>query len=64
MKAAVISGKSRKDLQLLIAIAKRIGLKAEYIDGDELEDLLLAKAMDQGATGRFISTEKLLKSLK
>ena len=64
MEIAVISGESKKDIQLLIAIAEKMGIKAKFLTRDELEDIGLAKAMDEGKTGEFIDTDDFLKSLR
>jgi len=64
MEIAVISGKSKKDIQLLIAIAEKMGIKAKFLTKDELEDIGLAKAMDEGKTGEFIDTDDFLRSLR
>jgi hypothetical protein len=64
MESAIISGKSKKDIQLLVTIAEKMGIKAKFLTRDDLEDLGMAKAMKEGKTGEFIDTDEFLKSLK
>jgi hypothetical protein len=64
MESAIISGNSKKDIQLLITIAQKMGINAKFLTKDDLEDIGMAKAITEGKTGEFIDTEEFLKSLK
>ncbi len=64
MKSAVISGSSAKSLQLLLELAKQMGMKSKVLTEEEMEDAGLAIAIRSGRTGKFLNTEKFLKSLK
>jgi hypothetical protein len=64
MESAIISGKSKKDLQLLVAIAEKMGIRAKFLTKDELEDIGMAKAIKQGETGELIDTDEFLRSLR
>jgi phosphoglycolate phosphatase-like HAD superfamily hydrolase len=64
MESAIISGKSKKDIRLLIAIAEKMGIKAKFLTGDDLEDIGMAKAIKEGETGELINTEEFLRSIK
>ena len=64
MESAIISGKSKKDIQLLITVAEKMGIKAKFLSKDELEDIGLGKAILEGKTGEFVDTDEFLKSLK
>jgi len=64
MESAIISGKSKKDIQLLVTLAEKMGIKAKFISKDDLEDFGMAKAIKEGETGELIDTHEFLKSLK
>lgn len=64
MESAIISGKSKEDIQLLIAIAEKMGIKARLISKNAMEDLYMAKAIKEGETGEFIDTDEFLRSFK
>jgi len=64
MESAIISGKSKKDIQLLITIAERMGIKAKFLSEEDLEDIGLGKAILEGKTGEFIDADEFLKTLK
>lgn len=64
MESAIISGKSKKDIQLLIAIAEKMGIQAKFLTKDELEDIGMAKAIKRGETGELIDTGEFLRSMR
>jgi len=63
IEPAIISGKSKKDIQLLITIAEKMGLKAKLLSKDEQEDFGMAKAIIEGATRELIDTNAFLNTL-
>ena len=64
METTIISGNSKKDIQLLLTIAEKMGIKAKFLSKDDLEDIAMAKAIDDGKTGEYVNTEEFLNSLK
>jgi hypothetical protein len=64
MESAIISGNSKKDIKLLVAIAEKMGISAKFLTKDDLEDLGMAKAIKEGETGKFVDTNSFLKSLE
>ena len=64
MESAIISGKSKKDIQLLISVAEKMGIKATLLTKEEREDFALAKAIDEGKTGEYVDTAEFLNSLR
>lgn len=64
MESAIISGTSKKDIQLLVTIAEKMGIKAKFLTKEELEDFGMGKAIKEGKTGDLIDTEEFLNSLK
>ncbi len=64
METAILSGKSKKDIQLLLSIAEKMGINAKFLSKDDLEDFAIAKAIKEGETGELIDTDEFLKSLK
>ena len=59
-----MSGTSKKDIQLLVTIAKKMGMKAKFLTKDDMEDFAIAKAIKEGETGESIDADGLLKSLE
>jgi len=44
MSAAIVSGKSEKDFQLLVSIAEKMGLSITLVSDDDLESLNKVKS--------------------
>jgi hypothetical protein len=61
MEYAIISGGS-KDIQLLVTIAKKMEINVQFINKEDLEDYVMAKAIKEGETGELIDTSAFLKS--
>ncbi len=64
MESMILQGKSKRDLELLVTLAKKIGLKTKFIDNEYMEDIALANAMKKGRTGKFVDTAKYVAKLK
>lgn len=64
METAILTGKSREELKLLINLAKKLGIGAKFLSREEIEDFGLALAMKQGKTGKTVDTENILRKLK
>lgn len=64
MVNVIFSGESEADIQLLIELAQKMGIKTQTLSTEQLEDLGLGLAMDQGKTGEWVDTETFLKKLQ
>ena len=64
MNTLILHSKSRNDLNLLLEIAKKFGIKAKVLTASEIEDVGLGNAIKEGLTGEFIETESYMKTLR
>jgi hypothetical protein len=64
MTTLVLQSKSKKDMKILAALARKIGLKPHFLKNEYLEDIGLATSMKKGRTGEFIDTDQYLKKLR
>lgn len=64
MNTVILHSKSKNDLDLLLEIAKKFGIKAKVLTESEVEDVGLGNAIKEGRTGEFIDTESYLKFLR
>lgn len=64
MQTALLTGDSKTNINLLIELARKLGIKATLLSEEDIEDIGLAKAMKEGRTGKFVNTETFLKRLK
>jgi hypothetical protein len=64
MESVIISGNSKKDIYLLVNIAKKMGLTVKFVKESDLEDFGIGKAIIEGKTDEFVDADDFLKSLK
>ena len=64
MKGVLMQSESEEDLKLLMALAKKLGIKADTLSERDLEDIGMAKAIEEGKSGRDLNTESFLQSLE
>jgi hypothetical protein len=64
MNGLIITTTNKADLKLFTELANRIGIKAKPLTDDELLDLGLLKAMEEGKTTKFVSKDKIMSKLK
>ncbi|NCT16565.1 MAG: hypothetical protein COY57_05945 [Flavobacteriales bacterium CG_4_10_14_0_8_um_filter_32_5] len=64
MEGVIFTSESKSTIEILVALAKKLGIGIRKISLEELEDIGLAEAMKEGRTNRFVETEKYLSKLK
>ncbi|MCO5950709.1 hypothetical protein [Mucilaginibacter flavidus] len=62
MESVVISGNSN-NVRLLSVIAQKVGLSVKHLTKDDIEDFVMAKCIEEGATGQLIDIDDFLNSL-
>jgi hypothetical protein len=64
MTAIVISGQNKVDLKIIIELAKRLGANVKTLSDEEILDLGLLNAMEEGKNSEFVSRDKIMKLLE
>jgi hypothetical protein len=64
MTTAILKGNSKADIQLLIDIARKIGIDAKILTQEEIEDVGLAFAIKEGETGQYVDPDSFLDDLR
>jgi PHP family Zn ribbon phosphoesterase len=64
MSTLVITTKSVKHKELYNLLSKQLGDEMKVLSETDKEDLALGNAMDEGRTGKFVSTKSVLKKLR
>lgn len=64
MEGALLHTNSEKDLNLILQLAKKLGISTKKLTEEEIEDIGLSKAMSEGKTGEYVNTEEYLKELR
>lgn len=62
--SVILTGTSKSEIELLISLAKKIGLKARTISKEEQEDAGLLYLMNSSRTKKTVDKDKFLKTLR
>lgn len=60
----ILTGKSKSEIELILALAKKLGLKSKVLSKEDKEDAGLLYLMNTGRTKKTVDKDKFLKSLK
>ncbi len=63
MATILLTSDSKKDLDLILQLAKKIGIDAKKLSPDETEEIALSIAIKKGRTGEYTDTDSFLKKL-
>ena len=64
MTGLLITTTNKTDLKLFADLARRIGIKTKPLSDEDILDLGLLEAMEEGRKTKFISRERIMKKLK
>lgn len=64
MEGAILHTNSNKDLNLILQLAQKLGIKTRKLSLEEIEDYGLSLAIKKGKAGEFIDSEDFLKELQ
>ena len=63
MQTVIFNSDSEADLNLLIKLAKKIGIKTKVLSKTEIEEMGLVRAINEGKTGEYVDTDEFLNML-
>ena len=63
METVILSSNSQKDLNLILKLAKKIGISIKKLSKDDIEEIGLSLAIKNGRTGEYIDTDSFLNEL-
>ena len=64
MEGAILHTDSSKDLDLILQLAKKLGISTKKLSKDEIEDYGLSIAITEGKTGEYVDTETYLMEIR
>ncbi len=64
METALIQLPTKEDLELLMALVRKMGGKSVNLTEDESEDLALGVLMQQARTGETVSRDEIMAKLR
>jgi hypothetical protein len=63
MTGLILTAPDKTDLKLISDLAKKLGIKAKTISDEELLDLGLLKAMEEGRKSKFVPKDRIMMKL-
>jgi hypothetical protein len=60
MNTVILKAKSKENLELLVLLAKKLGIEVSFLTEEAMEDIGLAAAIEQGKTGEFVDVESFM----
>jgi hypothetical protein len=64
MTGLIITTTNKTDLKLFTDLARRIGIKAKTLSDEDIIDLGLLEAMEEGRKTKFVSRDRIMKKLR
>jgi hypothetical protein len=64
MAGVILHTDSSKDLELIIQLAKKLGISTKKLTKEEIEDYGLSIAINEGRTGEYVDTEIFMKEIR
>lgn len=64
MDTILISPKNKNELEFISELLKRMQIKIKMLSVDDIEDLGMLKAMEEGRKTKFVSKERIMNKLK
>ncbi|OGU58577.1 MAG: hypothetical protein A2X64_04970 [Ignavibacteria bacterium GWF2_33_9] len=63
MEIAIFQSNSKSDLDLILAIAKKMGIDSKILSTEDIEDIGLANAIKVGQTREYIEVDSFIEQL-
>jgi hypothetical protein len=63
-RTVILEGNSISNLKLLTDLAKKLGIKVKYLTEEELEEVGILKAIEEGKTGEYVDADEFINTLR
>ena len=63
METVILSSNSQQDLNLILQLAKKLGISIKKLSKDDIEDIGISLAIRKGRTGEYVDTDSFLNEL-
>ena len=64
METAIFSSNSKADLDLLVEIAKKMNIQINKLSSEQIEEIGLLMAMQEGKNQDYVPVDEVLRELK
>ena len=64
METLLLTGEKKSEMNLIVEIARKFGIKTRKLSIEDLEDIGLLKAIKDGETGEYVNTQQFVHSIR
>ncbi|HCS20807.1 MAG TPA: hypothetical protein DIW47_09650 [Bacteroidetes bacterium] len=64
MESIILKSESKDSLNLLLKLAKKLGIEAAFLSEEAIEDIAMVNAMKKGKTGEYVDAKKIIRKLR
>ena len=64
METLILTGEKKAEMNLIIEIARKFGIKTRKLSIEDIEDIGLIMAIKNGETGEYINTDTFVESIR
>jgi len=63
METLILTGEKKSEMNLIVEIAQKFGIKSRKLSSDDIEEIGLLMAIKNGETGEYVNTDLFLDSI-
>jgi len=64
MEALILTGEKKSEMNLIVEIARKFGIKTRKLSVEDMEDIGLLKAIKDGETGKYVNTNQFVELIR
>jgi hypothetical protein len=64
MESIILTGEKKSEMNLIVEIARKFGIKTRKLSIEDIEDIGLLKAIKNGETGEYVDTVQFVDSIR
>ena len=64
METLILTGEKKSEMNLIVEIARKFGIKSHKLSIEDIEDIGLLKAIKDGETGEYVNADQFLDSIR
>ena len=64
MEMILLNSESKKDIDLILKIAEKMGINSKKMNAKEKEDYMIGIAIEKGKTNQFVDTKLFLNKIR
>ena len=64
METLILTGDKKSEMNLIVEIARKFGIKTRKLSIEDMEDIGLLRGIKDGETGEYVNTNEFLDSIR